>query len=232
MNTALNANHLMYLLQGAAWTVGLSLIAFAGGGTLGLVVALCRISGSRALRFLTSAYVQLVQGTPLLVILFMTFFGLPAIGFNISALAAAGISLTVYVSAYLGEIWRGCIEAVPRAQWEAAECLALTRAQRMRLVVLPQAVRIATPPTVGFMVQIVKNTSLASVVGFVELARSGQILNNSVFEPFLVYLIIAAIYFALCFPLSRWSQRLERRRAPAQRATAAAIQQQASLSLT
>ena len=232
MNTALNANHLVYLLQGAAWTVGLSLIAFAGGGLLGLVVALCRVSGSRTLRILTSAYVQLVQGTPLLVILFMTFFGLPAIGFKISALAAAGVSLTVYVSAYLGEIWRGCIQAVPKAQWEAAECLALTRAQRMRLVVLPQAVRIATPPTVGFMVQIVKNTSLASVVGFVELARSGQILNNSVFEPFLVYLIIAAIYFALCYPLSRWSQRLEQRRAPAQRAATAAVQQQASLSLT
>ena len=232
MNTALNANHLMYLLQGAAWTVGLSLIAFAGGGLLGLVVALCRVSGSRTLRVLTSACVQLVQGTPLLVILFMTFFGLPAIGFKISALAAAGVSLTVYVSAYLGEIWRGCIQAVPKAQWEAAECLALTRTQRMRLVVLPQAVRIATPPTVGFMVQIVKNTSLASVVGFVELARSGQILNNSVFEPFLVYLIIAAIYFALCYPLSRWSQRLEQRRAPAQRAATAAVQQQASLSLT
>jgi polar amino acid transport system permease protein len=232
MTTGLNANHLLYLLHGAAWTVGLSLIAFAGGGLLGLVVALCRVSPAKALRVLTSAYVQLVQGTPLLVILFMTFFGLPGLGWQISPLAAAGVSLTVYVSAYLGEIWRGCIQAVPRAQWEAAECLALTRAQRMRLVVLPQAVRIATPPTVGFMVQIVKNTSLASVVGFVELARSGQILNNSVFEPFLVYLIIAAIYFALCYPLSRWSQRLERRSAPAQRAATAAVQQQASLSPT
>jgi polar amino acid transport system permease protein len=232
MTTGLNANHLLYLLHGAAWTVGLSLIAFAGGGLLGLVVALCRVSQAKALRVVTSAYVQLVQGTPLLVILFMTFFGLPGLGWQISPLAAAGVSLTVYVSAYLGEIWRGCIQAVPRAQWEAAECLALTRAQRMRLVVLPQAVRIATPPTVGFMVQIVKNTSLASVVGFVELARSGQILNNSVFEPFLVYLIIAAIYFALCYPLSRWSQRLERRSAPAQRAATAAVQQQASLSPT
>ena len=158
---------------------------------------------------------QLIQGTPLLVILFMTFFGLPQLGFNISPLAAAGLSLTIYVGAYLGEIWRGCIESVPKAQWEAAECLALTRAQRMRMVMLPQAIRIATPPTVGFMVQIVKNTSLASVVGFVELARSAQIMNNSVFEPFLIYLIIAAIYFALCYPLSRWSLRLERRGASA-----------------
>jgi polar amino acid transport system permease protein len=232
MTSSLNANHLLYLLQGTVWTVGLSLIAFAGGGLFGLMVALCRISPSKPLRWVTSGYVQLIQGTPLLVILFMTFFGLPTLGFNISPLAAAGLSLTVYVSAYLGEIWRGCIESVPRAQWEAAESLALTRAQRMRLVVLPQAIRIATPPTVGFMVQIVKNTSLASVVGFVELARSGQIINNSIFEPFFVYLIIAAIYFALCYPLSRWSLRLERRGASASPSALAAIQQQASLSLT
>ena len=115
--------------------------------------------------------------------------------------------MTIYVSAYLGEIWRGCVEAVPRTQWEAAECLALTRWQRLRLVILPQALRIATPPTVGFLVQIVKNTSLASVVGFVELTRAGQVINNSMFEPFLVFMLIAALYFALCYPLSRWSRR-------------------------
>ena len=115
------------------------------------------------------------------------------------------------MGAYLGEIWRGSIEAVPRAQWEAAECLALSRTQRMFKVVLPQAIRIATPPTVGFMVQIIKNTSLASVVGFVELARSGQIINNSIFEPFAVYMIIAIIYFCLCFPISLWGRQLERR---------------------
>src|SRR5450830_578926 len=211
MTSSLNASHFLYLFHGTLWTVGLSLIAFAGGGLLGLTVALCRISPSKPLRLLTSGYVQLIQGTPLLVILFMTFFGLPTLGFNISPVAAAGLSLTIYVSAYLGEIWRGCIESVPRAQWEAAECLALTRAQRMRMVVLPQAIRIATPPTVGFMVQIVKNTSLASVVGFVELARSGQIINNSTFEPFVIFVIVAALYFVLCYPLSVLSRRLERK---------------------
>jgi polar amino acid transport system permease protein len=210
MGGSLNANHLAFLLQGAAWTIGLSLVAFVGGGLGGFAVALARVSGSKALRYLSAGYVQLVQGTPLLVIMFLTYFGLPAIGFKVSPIAAAGASLTIYVAAYLGEIWRGCIEAVPRPQWEAAECLALTRTQRMFLVVLPQAIRIATPPTVGFMVQIIKSTSLASVVGFVELARSGQIINNSIFEPFSVYVIIAVIYFALCYPVSLWSRRLER----------------------
>lgn len=211
MTGSLNANHLVFLAQGALWTLVLSLIGLVGGGLIGLLVALCRVSASRALRIASGAYVQLIQGTPLLVIMFLTFFGLPAIGIGVSPLVAAGGSLAVYVSAYLGEIWRGSIQSVPRPQWEAAEGLALSRAQRMRMIILPQAVRIATPPTVGFMVQIVKNTSLASVVGFVELARSGQIINNSLFEPFLIYAIIAVVYFALCYPLSRLSRRLERR---------------------
>ena len=211
MSSGFNSNHLMFLLQGAGWTLVLSLMAFVGGGLLGFVVALCRISPNRTLRWTAIAYVQLIQGTPLLILMFLAYFGLSILGLNLPAIVAAGLSMTIYVSAYIGEIWRGCIQAVPRTQWEAAECLALSTAQRMRLVVLPQALRIATPPTVGFMVQIVKNTSLASVVGFVELARAGQMVNNSIFEPFVVFMLIAGLYFLLCFPLSWWSRQLERR---------------------
>ena len=211
MSGQLNINHLLFLGHGAMWTIGLSMIALVGGSIVGFVIALARISPLKSVRFASGVYVQLIQGTPLLVILFLGYFGLAAIGFALSPLAAAGTSLTLYVAAYLGEIWRGCIQSVPKPQWEAAEGLALSRTQRMLKVILPQAVRIATPPTVGFMVQIIKNTSLASVVGFVELMRSGQIVNNSLFEPFVVYAIIAVIYFAMCFPLSLLSQRLERR---------------------
>ncbi len=222
MNFAFNANHLVFLLQGAGWTLVLSLIAFLGGGLLGFIVALCRISPLRPLRWLSTGYVQLVQGTPLLILMFLAYFGLSIVGLSLPALVAAGLSMTIYVSAYIGEIWRGCIQAVPRTQWEAAECLALSKVQRMGLVVLPQALRIATPPTVGFMVQIVKNTSLASVVGFVELARAGQVVNNSLFEPFLVYMLVAGLYFLLCFPLSWWSRQLERRLLVAHRVEVAA----------
>lgn len=207
----LNLHHLYFLLVGAAWTVCLSLIAFLGGGLAGGVVALCRISPARPLRWLTIGYIQLVQGTPLLVVLFVCYFGLSILGLSLPGLVAASVAMIIYVSAYLGEIWRGCIESVPRTQWEAAECLALSRAQRMRYVILPQALRIATPPTVGFMVQIVKNTSLASIVGFVELVRAGQLINNSIFQPFLVYVLVAALYFAMCYPLSAWSRKLEQR---------------------
>ena len=211
MNNAFNINHFNFLLQGAAWTLGLTLIAFVGGGLLGFAVALGRVARSKTIKWLFLGYVQLVQGTPLLILMFLAYFGLSIAGFNLPAIVAAGLSMTIYVSAYLGEIWRGCIEAVPKTQWEAAECLALTNAQGLRLVILPQALRIATPPTVGFMVQIVKNTSLASVVGFIELARAGQMINNSLFEPFIVYMLVAVLYFALCYPLSWLSRKLENR---------------------
>ena len=216
---SLNEYHLAFLVQGLGWTVCLSLIALAGGALVGMAVALCRVSSVSAVRNAAGAYVYLVQGTPPLVAMFLLYFGLPGIGVNVPSLLAAGAALVVNVSAFLGEIWRGCIQSVPRPQWEAAECLALTRSQRMTRVVLPQAVRIAIPPTVGYSVQVIKNTSLASIVGFVELARSGQIINNSLFQPFLIYVLVALGYFVLCFPLSQWSRVLERRaargRAPA-----------------
>ena len=207
----LTAPQLQFLLNGLVWTAVLSLLAFAGGGLLGFTVALGRVYGPKVTRQLVMLYIKLVQGTPLLVLLSLAYFGLPALGFNIQPLTAAGLGLSIYVSAYLGEIWRGCIESVPRAQAEAAECLALHWGQRLVHVILPQAAKIATPPTVGFMVQIVKNTSLASAIGFVELARAGQVINNSTFQPFVIFVLVAALYFCICYPLSVLSRRLERR---------------------
>jgi polar amino acid transport system permease protein len=203
--------HAIYLLEAARWTLLLSLIALMGGGVLGLALALGRVSRIATLRFIATAYIQLIQGTPLLVLLFLSYFGLSMAGYRLDPVVAAGLSLTIYVGAFLGEIWRGCIEAVPRTQWEASDCLGLNRFQQYTHVILPQAMRIATAPTVGFMVQVVKNTSLASIIGFVELTRAGQIVNNSTFQPFLVFLFVGAIYFAICYPLSVASRVLERR---------------------
>ena len=207
----LSAHHVWYLIMAAQWTVLLSLIAFAGGALVGLPIALMRVSPSHALRIVAGGYIQLIQGTPLLILLFLTYFGLGILGYKLAPLVAAGLALTLYAAAFLGEIWRGCIEAVPRTQLEASDCLGLDRFQQYAYVILPQAFKMAIPPTVGFMVQIVKNTSLASVVGFVELARAGQIVNNSTFEPFIIFCIVAAIYFAMCYPLSLASRFLERR---------------------
>ncbi|MES2533829.1 MAG: amino acid ABC transporter permease [Pseudomonadota bacterium] len=198
-------------MNGLAWTVGLSLLSFVGGGAVGFVVALSRISGNRVVRFISSAYVQLVQGTPVLILMFVLYFGLSLFGLDVPPLLAASVAMTIYASAYLGEIWRASLQSVPLTQWEAADCLALTRVQRLFLVVLPQALRIATPSTVGFMVQIVKSTSLASVIGLAEMTYIGKLINNSTFRPFTTYLIIAVLYFGLCYPLSWLARRLERK---------------------
>ena len=207
----LSFNHLLYLVEAARWTILLAVIAFIGGAMVGLPIALMRVAKSKVLRGLASGYIQLIQGTPLLIVLFLSYFGLGILGYKLDPLVAAGISFTVYAAAFLGEIWRGCIEAVPKTQWEASDCLGLNAFQQYTYVILPQALRIAIPPTVGFMVQIVKNTSLASVIGFVELARAGQIVNNSTFEPFAIFTAVAAIYFVLCYPLSIAARTLERR---------------------
>ncbi len=203
--------HVIYILEAVRWTVVLSLVAFAGGAVLGLLLALARVSRSILLRAFSAAYIQTVQGTPLLILLFLAYFGLSLLGYRLAPLVAAGLALTLYVGAFLGEIWRGCIQAVPRTQWEASDCLGLNRFQQYAYIILPQAIRIATPPTVGFMVQVVKNTSLASVIGFVELTRAGQIVNNSTFQPLMVFILVAALYFAICYPLSVASRALERK---------------------
>ena len=207
----LNFNHLLYLVEAARFTILLSVIAFIGGAIVGLPIALMRVSKSSALRGIAWGYIQLIQGTPLLIVLFLSYFGLGIMGYKLVPLVAAGLSLTFYAAAFLGEIWRGCIEAVPRTQWEASECLGFNRFEQLQKVILPQAARIAIPPTVGFMVQIVKNTSLASIIGFVDLSRAGQIVNNSTFQPFTVFGCVAVIYFFMCYPLSALSKSLERK---------------------
>lgn len=206
-------DHFGFLLMGAWGTVQLSALAFVGGGLIGLAVALARVSPIKAVRVAAAGYIQVIQGTPLLVLMGVCFFGpnIAGVG-SVPALAAAALAITIYASAFLGEIWRGCIQSVPRSQWEAAECLALTRWERMRRVILPQALRIATPPTVGFLVQIIKNTSIASlVVGYAELSYNAKVLNNSTFQPFLYFGCAVVLYFILCYPLSRWSRALERK---------------------
>ena len=203
----------LFILEAARWTLALSAIAFVGGAILGLVIALARTSDSKAARGLSIGFIQVFQGTPLLLQLFLIFFGAPVLGFDINPWVAAGIALVLNSSAFLGEIWRGCIEAIPRGQWEAAEALSLSYVDRMRDVILPQAFKIALPPTVGYMVQIIKGTSLAAIIGFVEVTRSGQIINNATFQPVIVFGVVAGIYFMLCWPLSLLAAQMERRRA-------------------
>jgi len=202
----------LFLLGALRWTVVLSLIAFLGGGIGGLLLALDRTSPYRLLRWIAAGYIGLVQGTPVLMQLFLAYYGLAVLtGLRIDPWPAVTLAFTLYAAAFLGEIWRGAIQAIPRQQWEAAAALPLSPLAQLRHVIIPQATRIAIPPTVGFLVQLIKGTSIASIIGFVELTRAGQLIVNVTFQPMIVYPIIAALYFALCWPMSLLALRLERR---------------------
>ncbi|QKC95732.1 amino acid ABC transporter permease [Mesorhizobium sp. NZP2298] len=202
---------IVYLIEAARWTLLLALTATVGGGLLGIVVAVLRVIPFRPLNWLAIAWINLIQGTPLLGQLFVFFFGLPLIGLSVDAWTAAALSLSIYASAFFGEIWRGSLQSVSQRQWEAGAALGLTYAQRLGHVVLPQAIRISVAPTVGFLVQLVKNTSLTALIGFVELTRASQIISGATFAPLPVYLTAAAIYFVICFSLSQLARMLERR---------------------
>ena len=207
-----------FLLLSMRWTLVLSAGAFVFGGLIGAVDSLgaasrpsrrwLRLAGDRS----TSG---VLQGTPLLLQLFLVFFGADLLGFGLGPYLSAILGLSLNAGAFLGEIWRGALQAVPRGQIEAARALGLHYGPLMLRVVGPQALRVAVPPTVGFLVNLVKSTSLAAIIGFVELTRAGQILNNTTFHPFTIFGIVALIYFLLCWPLTLASRRLERQLARA-----------------
>jgi len=199
------------LLMALRWTVVLSLIAFVGGGAVGALLLYLRLSGGRVTERLIGFYVQIFQGTPLLMQLFLAYFGIALFGVDVSAWTAASVALTLYTGAFLTEIWRGCVASIPKGQWEAAGSLALSFSEQMRHVILPQAVRIAVAPTVGFLVQVIKGTALASVIGFVELTKAGSMISNATFKPFVVFSCVALLYFVLCFPVSLYAKNLERK---------------------
>ena len=199
------------LLLAARWTVALSLIAFVGGGLVGLGLLLARAAGLRGARRGVAIYVQLFQGTPLLMQLFLAYFGMALLGVDTSAWTAAAVALTLYSSAFLTEIWHGCVKSIGKGQWEAAQSLALNFGEQLRYVIFPQAARIAVAPTVGFLVQVIKGTALASVIGFIELTKAGTMIANATFKPFAVYSCVALLYFALCFPVSLYARNLERK---------------------
>jgi polar amino acid transport system permease protein len=197
------------LLLAARWTIVLTLVAFLGGGVAGLAILVARIDRRRWVNRFAKGYIALFQGTPLLLQLFLVFFGLPLVGVQIEPWMAAALGLTVYASAYLAEIWRGGVEALPAGQWEAAAALGLHAVARLRLIILPQALRLTLPPAVGFLVQLVKATAVTSIIGFTEMMKTANAINNATFEPFTVYGIVALIYFVLCFPLTTYARQLE-----------------------
>ncbi|ALS66027.1 amino acid ABC transporter permease [Pandoraea apista] len=210
--TEFSAWDMLYgLLLAGRWTLALSAIAFVFGGLVALLLLVVRVGRVQWAANAVALYIEVFQGTPLLMQLFLVFFGLPLLGLDVSPWVAAAVCLTLYTSAYLTEIWRGCVDAIPHGQWEASSSLAMRYGEQLRHVILPQALRIAIAPTVGFSVQVVKSTALASIIGFDELTKTGTMLTNATFQPFTVYGLVALLYFAACYPLSLWARHLERK---------------------
>jgi polar amino acid transport system permease protein len=213
----MRSGELFFLLKGLQWTLLLSAVSFLCGTVTGLAIALLRTSGNHYVERATAGYIALFQGTPLLMQLFVVYYGLALYGMKLDAWTAIAVAFTLHASAYLGEIWRGSIEAVPRGQVEAAKALSLSYFWRMKDVVLPQAIRISLPATIGFLVQLIKGTSLAAFVGFTELARAGTMVSNQIFKPLLVFGVVGILYFIVCWPLSLLGTRLERQLAVSSR---------------
>ena len=206
----------VYILSATQWTLLLSVFAIFGGAIIAVLIVAIRLNPARPVSWSSVAYIQFFQATPPLMQLFLIYYGGSYVGIRFEAWTAALIAFSLYSSAFLADIWYGCIVATPRHQWEGARALSFTEPLTLMLVIIPQALKISVPPTVGFVVQLIKTTSLASIIGYVELVRAGQFINNSTLQPLLVYGFVACIYFALCWPLSLWSQRLEKRLAKSQ----------------
>ncbi len=230
MLRSLNSHDLELLLRGAAWTVALCATAGLLGTLLGLVLGLGATSPSRLTRWVAAVYVHVVRGVPLLIIVFFAYFGIPLMfpTLELSAFVTAVVALTVFTAAYMAEIFRGSINAVPTGQSEAAAALGLGYWPKFRYVVLPQAMRIAVPPGIGFLIALVKDSSLVTVIGFLELTHAGTVVSNLTADPITTYSVVAAFYFAICYAVSRlgrwYENRTDVRTAVAQPAEKPALQ--------
>lgn len=200
----------MLVVALAKVTIPLTLISFACGLAIAIVTAIARLSGVKILRLIFGAYVWIFRGTPLLVQLFIVFYGLPAVGVTLETWTAAVIAFSLNVGAYASESVRASILSVPRGQWEAAMSLGMTQAQILRRIIAPQAVRISLPPLLNTFIGLVKDTSLAASITMVDMFMVAQRIAARTFEPLLLYVLAALIYLAVCTALTWLQAKLEK----------------------
>lgn len=198
------------ILDSFTVTLMLSAIAIIFGTVVGGLVALLRSLQFAPLSLLLRGYVELFRGTPLLMQLFFIYFGMPLLGIDVDRFWAAFFAIGLYTGAYVAEVLRSGVEAVPRGQIEAAQALGLTFMQRLTHVVAPQALRLSLPALVGVYVAVIKDTSLATVIGYNELMRRTMELLSQYGNPFAFFITVGALYFIICYPISKFSERLER----------------------
>lgn len=213
MFTPLDGQDLSLILQGTIVTLQICALSVLFGGALGLLFGIASTGPVRVLRWIGAIWVGAIRGVPVLLIIFFVYFGLPLLspGSNVPEYWAAVVALSVFASAYVSEIVRGSIQAIPRGQFEAAEALGLSYVSRLRWVILPQAAKIIVPPGIGFLVILIKDSSLVAVIGLIELTRAGNIVASQTGQPISSYLIVGAVYFVICFALTSLARHYERR---------------------
>ncbi|MDF9842995.1 MULTISPECIES: amino acid ABC transporter permease [unclassified Paenibacillus] len=196
---------------GVAYTIPLALVSFVLGLLLAVATALVRLSSWRIPELIARFYVWIIRGTPLLVQLFIIFYGLPSAGIVLDPFIAAVIGFTLSVGAYSSEIVRAAILSIPKGQWEAAYSVGMTRGQALRRIILPQAARVSVPPLANSFISLVKDTSLAAGITYVEMFRTAQQITATTYEPLLLYSEAALFYLLFCSVLSGLQNVLEKR---------------------
>lgn len=211
MNFAAVLQYGSLFFQGFLVTLKLAVMATILGTILGAVVGIIITGRIKVLKAIFRIYIELFRGSPLLIQLFMIYFCLPKIGINVSMETAVLVSFTLYSGAYIAEIVRSGIQSIPIGQWEAAESIGLTYWQMMAFVILPQIIKVSLAPYVGFCLGLIKDTSLASTIGYLEVVRIAKNVMNLTGTPFESYLVVAACFFIICWPLSLLVKKIERR---------------------
>jgi polar amino acid transport system permease protein len=207
----LNFGDILYMLKASLTTIELALIAIIGGMLLGIIIGIGRSSSNTLLKMSTKIYVEFFRGIPILLQIFIFYYGLKIFDIKLPALLSASIAFIFNVSANIGETLKGIILSIPKNQWESSTSLGFSKFAQLWYIILPQVIRAAIPPTIGIMVGLIKDTSLASIVGFIELTRSGGLIMSVTMDPFIIYPIIAIIYFVICFFLTQTSRWLEKK---------------------
>ena len=203
--------NLNYLLVGAQMTLFIAAISISVGFIGGLLVGSCRLSKNPIVYGISTAYVEAFRGTPLLIQIFLVYLGLPSLGMQFPALTAGLIALSLNSAAYQAEIFRGGVQSISKGQMEASRSLGMTHTQSMFSVVVPQAIRNALPPYTNEFITMIKDSSLVSTIGVLELTLSGRFVISNTFQPFVVFIFVAFLYFIMTFTTARVLRYVEKR---------------------
>lgn len=204
-------NNVLFILKAAGTTIKLSGLSFLGGLVLAVFIAFLSMSKFKLFNLIATIYIQITRGTPLLMQLFFIYFSLPQIGIQLSILTSALVALITNTGAFMAEIIRSSIQSVKKGQWDASLSLGLSSLQMMTRIILPQAIRIAIPPTIGYITALIKNSSVASTIGLLEITRAGRLVTEQTGMGLLAFFFVGLVYFLICYPISKLSQQLEKR---------------------